>query len=153
MTLVLLWLLQDMLQVLFMGFFLVPDLFFIGLLKLSIGRREVPFQWPIWAALLGGVLWELRWTSVVGLTGAMQALVLTLSRALWDRTPSPGKTPVLWVALACSSQLALGIVRLLLWGDSSLAAFRMLLIQQLTAMPLVLIYALAVLFRGRPYDD
>lgn len=152
MMLVLLWLIQDMLQVLFMGFFLVPDLFFIGLLKVSIRDEQFKFQWPVWVALLGGVLWDLRWTSVVGLTGAMQALVLTMAMAVWNRTPSPGRSPLLWVVLACSSQLALGVVRLFLWGDSSLAALRMLLIQQLTALPMVLIYALAVLFRGRSYD-
>lgn len=152
MTLILLWLLQDMLQVLFMGFFLVPDLFFIGLLKAFIGHREVPYQWPVWAALLGGVLWDMRWTSVVGLTGAIQAVTITVAGSIWVRTPSPGRTPLLWVVLACSSQLALGVVRLILWGDSSVAALRMLLIQQLTALPLILIYAVAVLFRGSSHD-
>ena len=149
-----LWLLQDVLQALFLGFFLVPDLFFLGVLQRALQEEDLRDRLPrwVWAAFLGGLLWDLRWTSVPGITGAIQAGALTAASSFWYRTPSAGRTPLLWILLAGISHLALGGARFLLWGDRSAAALRLLAIQQLTAVPLILGFSLFLLWRRRLHD-
>ena len=83
-----LWLLQDLMQVLFLGFFVVPDLFFLGVLQRALREEDARDLLPrwVWFAFLGGLLWDLRWTSVPGITAAIQAGALTVVSALWYRT-------------------------------------------------------------------
>ena len=149
-----LWLLQDLMQVLFLGFFVVPDLFFLGVLQRALREEDARDLLPrwVWFAFFGGLLWDLRWTSVPGITAAIQAGALTVASALWYRTPMAGRTPLLWILMAGIAHLGLGAARFLLWGDRSAAAFRLLAIQQLTALPLVLGFSLILLWRRKTHD-
>ena len=70
------WLLQDFAQLLLMGICIVPDVFlmtalFMALLPGVSGERQTKL---VWAAFAGGLLWDLRWTNLPGLSAASSAL-------------------------------------------------------------------------------
>ena len=69
MTLLLvIWLLQDFVQLLLMGICMVPDVFlltalFMALLPDTTKERQTKL---VWAAFIGGLIWDLRWTNLPG---------------------------------------------------------------------------------------
>ena len=88
------WLLQDFAQLLLMGICIVPDVFlmtalFMALLPGVSGERQTKL---VWAAFAGGLLWDLRWTNLPGLSAAIGGGVLGLICFLWYKTPAQGRT-------------------------------------------------------------
>ena len=87
------WLLQDFAQLLLMGICIVPDVFlmtalFMALLPGVSGERQTKL---VWAAFAGGLLWDLRWTNLPGLSAAIGGGVLGLICFLWYKTPAQGR--------------------------------------------------------------
>ena len=93
-----LWLLQDVLQALFLGFFLVPDLFFLGVLQRALREEDLRDRLPrwVWAAFLGGLLWDLRWASVPG----------QVYDVLWTSSLTAGFRPLASGILATGAECA-----------------------------------------------
>jgi len=93
MPLIGLWYLQDLFQALLSERFLAPDLFLVFLIyRVTKNPREAsPVIWP---ALVGGLFWDLRWTSLPGFTGAVYAFLAALCVVAWNHIPYPGGTPV-----------------------------------------------------------
>jgi hypothetical protein len=141
------WYLQDLLQVLFSGRFLVPDLFFIFLVfRLAAVSRDVPST--VWPAFLGGLLWDLRWTALPGLTAGSYAFAAASCALAWNHIPDSGRTPKLFLVLAVSGHLFIGIAKFMAWGDSRSALLGIFAVQQMAALPLVLTALLAVSARS-----
>jgi rod shape-determining protein MreD len=87
---------RDLLQVVFSGTALVPDLAVLALVWLSVFRCEEPepiYFHVFWA----GLLWDLRWTGVPGMTSASYILTAALTAWVWSSIP-PGRraNPVLF---------------------------------------------------------
>lgn len=127
----------------------MPDIFFLGMSYRVMGDEQGKnkFISSVWITFLGGLLWDMRWTSVPGITALGEVLALTLICVLWYRAPSAGRTPLLWAFMAGGAHLFLGLVRFLLWADTSSAALRLLTIQQLTAVPLILMFSAVIFFK------
>ncbi len=144
------WLVQDLLQVLVMGFFLVPDLFLMGVLAgvALFPPRGTGGAARIWTAFAGGLLWDLRWTALPGLTAFTDAGAAAFAIWLWGRTPPAGRSSLLFAVMAGGTHLFAGVLRFLIVGVHTPAALRMALVQQLTALPLVVLLALCVAWRG-----
>ncbi|MDR1651729.1 MAG: hypothetical protein LBR87_08065 [Synergistaceae bacterium] len=146
---VLVWLLQDLLQVLAMGIMLVPEFF---LLMLAYGvvsgslRQERVCAW-IWFAYAGGLLWDLRWASSPGMSSLINVAAVIAMYAVWNRTPVAGRGVFLFAAAAGVMHAFSGIAHYFAWATPSHAAVRMFLIQQLLSVPVLALLCVIYAFR------
>ena len=134
------WLMQDFFQVLAMGFMLVPEFFLLVVVyKIVSGPLDpVRITWWIWFAFLGGVLWDLRWSSTPGMGGLINTAAVALVYWVWHRTPLGGRSAMLLAALAGGTHFASGIAHYFAWAVPSRAAAQMFLVQQLLAVPVLI---------------
>jgi len=148
---VIIWLLQDMIQVLAMGFMLVPEFFLLVVVyeivsgPLSSTRIS---RW-IWFAFAGGVVWDLRWVGVPGMTALINVLAVVLVYRIWNRMPAGGRSAPLFALLAGVTHFLSGILHYLAWAVPSQAALRLFMIQQLIAVPVLVMLSLIYAFRLR----
>lgn len=144
------WLLQDLLQVLAMGFMLVPEAFLMVVLyKMVSGpMHQARVAAWIWFAFAGGVLWDLRWAASPGMSGLINAFSVILLYLIWNRTPAGGRNALLFGALAGGMHIMSGIAHYLAWAAPSQAAVRMFLIQQLLCVPVLAALCMMYAFRG-----
>jgi hypothetical protein len=143
------WLLQDLLQVLSMGFMLMPEIYLMTALYKIVSGPLLPTRaaaW-IWLAFFGGVLWDLRWAAFPGMSGLIGAVSVILLYLMWNRTPAGGRNAPLFAALAGGTHIMSGIVHYLAWAVPSHAAARMFLIQQLLCVPLLAVLCTMYAFR------
>ncbi len=145
------WFLQDLLQVLVSGRFLVPDIFLLYVLfRMTRSSGDVPSI--VWAAFAGGLLWDLRWTALPGLTASLYSFFSAVCMVVWNHIPGSGRNASLFLILAISSQVMTSLVRFLTWGSSREALAGVLVIQLLSSIPFLVIAALAV-SSGAEDDD
>lgn len=151
----LVWLLQDMLQVLAMGIMLVPEFFLLVVLYKIVSGPLYPTrvaQW-IWFAFAGGVMWDLRWVGVPGMSALINVAAVVSVYWIWDRAPAGGRNALLFAMAAGGAHVLSGVAHYVAWAVPSQATLRLFLIQQLIAVPvligLCLIYALRA--RGVPH--
>ncbi len=143
-SLIAVWFLQDFVQVFLMGFFVVPNIYLMTLLLLSLlptARKERQIV-LIWAAFAGGLIWDFRWTNLPGLTAALDAGILSASCWIWQKIPAQGRSPVFFAFLMIGSVLFSGTVHFMLWTVSSQVALRQFFVQQLLGVPLVVVFSL-----------
>ena len=138
------WLLQDFVQVFLMGFFIVPNIFLMLLLLMSLlpatsKEKQIIL---IWAAFSGGLLWDFRWTNLPGLTAALNAGLVAASCFLWYKIPAQGRTVVFFAFILVASVLFFGFAHFALWTVPSQVALRQFFVQQLLGVPLVIIFSL-----------
>ncbi len=138
------WLLQDFVQVFLMGFFIVPNIFLMLLLLMSLlpatsKERQIIL---IWAAFAGGLLWDFRWTNLPGLTAALNAGLVSASCFLWYKIPAQGRTVVFFTFILIASILFSGFAHFALWTVPSQVALRQFFVQQLLGVPLVIVFSL-----------
>lgn len=138
-TLVFVWLLKDFLQVLAMGIFTVPDFYLMTVMMLTLlsnsdKNRQISY---IWAAFIGGFLWDLRWTNMPGLTAAAGAAAVSLCCYLWHKAPAQGRSLVLFVVFMTLSQLFIGICYIIFWTAPSQVAYRQITVQMLLTVPVI----------------
>lgn len=150
-TLIIIWFLKDFMQVLAMGIFTVPDFYLMTVIMLALlsnsdKKRQIFY---IWAAFLGGFLWDLRWTNLPGLTAATSAAAVGLACYLWHKAPAQGRSLPLFVFFLTMSQLFMGVCYILFWTIPSQVAFRQILVQMLLTVPVI---ALISLFFWKVYD-
>lgn len=135
------WLLQDMLQVFAMGLMLVPELFLLAIefsiLKSQLSGRRVSIM--LWYAFAGGLLWDLRWAVIPGMSALVNVIALSLVCWIWDRAPASGRSALLCAGLLGATHVASGIAHYLAWAVPSQAAVRMFMVQQLMAVPVLAI--------------
>ena len=111
------WLLQDFAQLLLMGICIVPDVFlmtalFMALLPGVSGERQTKL---VWAAFVGGLLWDLRWTNLPGLSAAIGGGVLGLICFLWYKTPAQGRTAGTFTVFAVLTHLLYSVIHFFFW--------------------------------------
>lgn len=144
------WLLQDWLQVLVMGFMLVPDLFLlVAVYKIVSGPLDqVSLSWWVWFAFLGGIIWDLRWSSSPGMSGLINTAAVGFVYWLWHRTPLGGRSAVLLAALAGGIHFVSGIVHYFAWAVPSREATQMFAVQQLMGIPVLIGICMIYAFRA-----
>lgn len=133
--------LQDFLQVLVMGLFLVPDIFLLCVILLALLKSEKSNRLIglIWIAFACGLLWDLRWTNLPGLTAAFNGAAVAACAFLWYKTPSQGRSTALFAVLAFMTQVLSGVIHYIFWNVASQAAFRQFIVQQVLSVPVLVI--------------
>jgi hypothetical protein len=145
------WYFQDLLQVLFPGSLVVPDMFFIVLAyRVASPARDV--HEIIWPAFAGGLLWDLRWTALPGMTAAIYAFSLTLCIIAWNRIPDSGRNPRLFFLIAAGGHILIGIIRIIATGENAGSFAGSLAVQQVIALPLLLVAAMILSSRMTDSD-
>ena len=114
------WYVQDFLWILSSGKVLVPEIYLLALVFLSMFRTEDGVR-TVWAAFIGGVLWDLRWTGLPGATSLLYVTTLMLVRWLWRSIPATGRTISLFGLLLWFSNMPITLARLFLWGARGLS--------------------------------
>ena len=146
---VVVWLAQDMLQVLTMGIMLVPEFFLLtvayGIVSGSLSQERIS-MW-IWFSFFGGILWDLRWAALPGMSGLINVCAVLVVYIVWNRTPLTGRGVFLFAALGTGVHFLSGMARYLAWTDLSAAAERMFLIQQLLNVPVLVLLCMIYAFR------
>ncbi|MDR2779683.1 MAG: hypothetical protein LBB28_00995 [Synergistaceae bacterium] len=143
------WLFQDLIQVLAMGFMLVPEFFLLMLVygvvtgSLRPGRVSA---W-IWFGLYGGMMWDLRWASSPGVSGLINVIAVAVIYMVWNRTPLAGRGSLLFAMLAGAAHFLSGIAHYLAWAAPGGAAVRMFMIQQLLGVPALILLCVVYAFR------
>lgn len=151
MNLIALWYLQDLSQVLLSERFLAPDLFLVFLFyRVTKNPREASFV--IWVALVAGLLWDFRWTTLPGFTATVYALLATLFFVTWNHVPYSGRNAVLFSLLALAAQFFASLVRFVSWGGFRGSLTGAVVFQLFSAVPVIIAAALAVT-AGMDDDD
>ncbi|MBR0167307.1 MAG: hypothetical protein IJQ08_01405, partial [Synergistaceae bacterium] len=94
MTLIILWLIQDLLTVFTGGGMQVPGLFMLGVvfrLLFSDSNNDDGNLWAIWAAFAGGILWDLRWIGIPGFFTLGYVVVVLIVIQVWGMIPPQGR--------------------------------------------------------------
>jgi hypothetical protein len=134
-TIALVWLLQDLFQVVAAETLLVPDLFLLGLLAFGASEK-LPPQGLLWSAFVGGLFWDVRWTGLFGFTAFLDVVAVWFFVELWGRIPQAGRTPFLLFFLALGLHVFVGLGHFLSWAE--LKPMESLFVnQQILALPIV----------------
>ncbi len=148
MTLVILWLVQDLLTVFTGGGMQIPSLFMLGLvyrLLVNDGREnqnlvgDLSNLWAIWAAFGGGILWDLRWVGIPGFFTLGYVIVVMTVIQVWGMIPPQGRASgnsMIVFTLMEISQLVPPLLPVLILGGS--AGWNFFLIQQVYSLPAIL---------------
>lgn len=145
-----LWLAQNMLQVLFMGILLVPNVFLL-LVLFRVARgiaHSKEITACVWQGFIGGILWDFRWTGLPGLSGVLNTLAIAFVAWIWWRNPATGRTPLLFAIVAGGAHLAVGFVHYLTWEVPSAAALRLFSIQQLLMLPFLMLFYILYIWKS-----
>lgn len=145
------WLLQDIGQVLAMGFLLVPEVFLLTVVyKIVSGpldHRRI--SWWIWWGFLGGLLWDLRWAVAPGMSSLINVAAVMTVYWIWGRTPVGGRNALLFAMVAAGIHFLSGIVHYFAWAVPSQAAVRMFMAQQLMAIPVLIVLCAIYALKAR----
>ena len=143
------WLLQDLLQLLSMGIIMIPELFLLsvafGVVSGSLNQGRICMM--IWIAFAGGIIWDLRWVTFPGMSGLVNSLLVLAIYTVWSRTPVTGRSVLIFGLLAGGAHFFSGVVRYLSWATSSESALRLFLIQQLLGVPVLALLCMILAFR------
>ncbi|MDR3332381.1 MAG: hypothetical protein LBT08_07115 [Synergistaceae bacterium] len=144
------WLMQDLLQVLAMGFMLVPEFFLLVVVyKIVSGPlQQRRISWWIWFVFAGGTLWDLRWAAIPGMSGLINIAAVAVVYWVWNRTPIGGRSAFLFAGLAGGIHFLSGVAHYFAWAVPSQAATRMFLIQQLLSVPVLVALCLIYAFKA-----
>lgn len=141
---IVLWLLQNFLQVLIMGICTVPDMFMMSLIMYAVlaqphKDRQIVF---IWIAFVGGLIWDLRWTNIPGLTAALNGILVSLACSFWNSAPAQGRSSLLFAAMLAFAQAVSGFINYIFWTVPSQVAIRQFVVQMLISVPVIAIISL-----------
>ena len=119
--LLLCWYVQDLTQVLLSTAFLAPEIFMLALNAQTIAKEDLAPWWYL-VPFMGGLLFDLRWTGVVGLCSTLYPLAFFLFRWFWfSKLPRDGRTKAPFVFANEVMCLVLLVTRMAFWrGDGSL---------------------------------
>lgn len=134
---ILLWLLQDLLAVLFWGGVQVPEVFLLAVAYRLLSEEGEDRLWAIWTAFFGGLFWDLRWIGIPGFFTLGYVCVVMFVLWVWNFLPSQGRTPMVLFVLLEATQLLPPLLPVLILGGEKGGIFFAL--QQVFALPLVLL--------------
>ncbi|MCR4818874.1 MAG: hypothetical protein K5841_07965 [Fretibacterium sp.] len=129
----LLWLLQDLLTVLFGGVIQIPELFLLGIVYRLLKDEDEERVWAIWTAFGGGLLWDLRWVGIPGFFSLGYVVVVLLVLWVWSVIPLQGRTRFTVFLMLESSQLIPPLLPVLVLGGEIGGGF--FLTEQIYALP------------------
>ena len=146
----LVWLIQDFFHVFVTRIILVPEIFLLTALYMLVSgplhpRRVAGWMWYVFC---GGVLWDLRWAAVPGMSGLLNVAALVAVYWIWDRTPAGGRSTALFAAAAGTVHLLSGAALYLAWPLHVQAAMRIFAIQQLLMIPALAILCAIYAFKA-----
>lgn len=135
------WYLQDLIQLALSSALLAPEIFMIALNFCTI-RKEKNSSFDAVCAVIGGLLYDLRWTAVPGLSGAIYVLDVWAMRFIWFRLPKDGRGPGIFTvfnALFCAGAC---LIRLACWSLGSSHASLMLvgMVQMALTVPVIMFF-------------
>lgn len=145
------WYIQDFLHVLGTGTALVPEVFLLTLIVLSVfaPRRGTEI---LWVAFIGGVAWDLRWVGFPGITSLVYGITLTALQWFWNSLPLSGRTVHLFGAALLAASIPIALTRIFLSGLRGSDLFMAWLLQQSYMLPLLLLACVLYSWRLRNRD-
>lgn len=140
-SLALILLLQDFLQVFVMGIFLVPDIFLVSVLLFALVRSDNKAKQVtlIWIAFIGGLLWDLRWTNLPGMTAALNGAAVAAAIFFWYKAPVQGRTTLLFGLFTLLTQVLSGVIHYIFWYAGTQASLRQFMVQQILCVPVLVV--------------
>ena len=141
MTLIILWLIQDLLTVFTGGGMQIPGLFMLGLvyrLLTDESNDENVNLWGIWSAFAGGILWDLRWIGIPGFFTLGYVVVVLAVIQVWGIIPPQSRntgTGLIVFILMEISQLIPPLLPVLILGGA--AGWQYFLTQQVYSLPAI----------------
>ena len=142
MTLIILWLIQDLLTVFTGGGMQIPGLFMLGVvfrLLFSDNNNDDGNLWAIWSAFAGGILWDLRWVGIPGFFTLGYVVVVLIVIQVWGIIPPQGRVSgtgfLVFILLECSQLIPPLLPVLILGGNTGGGYF---LMQQVYSLPAIL---------------
>jgi hypothetical protein len=139
MTSFLFWLGQNLLAVLTARTTRVPEIFMMGLVyRLLTGDRDANVG-VIWAAFLGGLLWDLRWVKIPGFFASVYVGAVMMVLWAWNTLPASGRTPGVIFSLFWAAQLFPTILSILVLERGMSGVWTLFGVQQGCAVPLSLL--------------
>lgn len=136
----LLWYFQDILQIFGEGYFFAPPIF-LGAVLLLMSSEEYDHPGLIWFSFLGGVVWDARWTGLMGMTAGLYAVLATFFSFLWNSMPDTGRNKLLLFAFLGGSHLAVGMVQCFLEMSFQDTVWMFFLRQQILGLPMMYMIA------------
>lgn len=120
------------------GWIFVPDVFLVALLFAVTlkGRKE---SLLLWIGFLGGILWDFRWSGLIGLTAGLYVMALIGMKGIWDLVPPSARGLRMAIGLILGFHFMVGSLRLLFFGGQSGALFAQFVGQQLGGALVVLL--------------
>ena len=143
----LMWFLQDLLQVFLRGWMLIPDFMLMFVCYKSI-TSNYGLSRMIWIAFVGGLCWDLRWAGILGLNALAYTVALILSFWFWNLMPKNGRTPVILAAVMLMGHLTVAVFRLIILGIPSHYLLYQVALQQSYAVVLSIIFGFVFYKRG-----
>ncbi len=132
--------------------FLAPEIFAIALMWCATQQDEGD-EWHRWvfAALFGGLLMDLRWLGVPGLSASLFTVAQFVARMAWFEIPPANRRTLPFLAIAGCLCALMTPLRLFFW-DARVLAGRIVLVvgAQWTLSALVLL--IFALFKPFNYD-
>lgn len=147
------WYVQDLAQILMTQTFLAPEVFAVALLDCATRAREpdVPYPW-IASALAGGLLLDLRWVGVPGLSAALYIAAVLAARWFWYEVPADSRKMLPHLVINVSLCLLMTPARLIFW-DSSVTSGRLTTIVGTQWLLTFFVAVAAALTRTFSYDE
>ena len=150
-VLLLSWYAQDLLQIVMTQTFLAPEIYALALICCATVEYEprMPLRWMA-AAVVGGLLFDLRWVGIPGLSSALYLCALFAARKLWFQVPAPNRRLLPFVVIAGGSVLLITPFRLFFWDVSVLYGRITTIIAAQWSISAVALLLIAV---ARPYAN
>ena len=147
------WLLQDLLQVLLLGFCLVPNLCVTYLLLVTMldFSNDALARDALWGAFVGGILYDLRWTNVPGASALLWCLSLAVASVVWGYIPQNARNYVAHFWLVFFVLLSSELIHFVLFAVSSGAILRLMLLNMVMSLVVALISS-AIFMRNQRGD-
>ncbi|MBQ4432049.1 MAG: hypothetical protein II877_11150 [Synergistaceae bacterium] len=153
MTLIILWLIQDLLTVFTGGGMQIPGLFMLGVvyrLLFSDNNNDDGNLWAIWSAFAGGILWDIRWIGIPGFFTLGYVVVVLIVIQVWGIIPPQGRVSgsslLVFILLECSQLIPPMLPVLILGGNTGWGYF---LMQQVYSLPAILLTMYIYLQKAR----
>lgn len=145
------WYIQDILRVFSSGHFLVPEIFLLVLLYSALKNHEEGIS-ILWIGFIGGLLWDLRWPGLIGVSSGLYVVSIFFARWIWFSLPSSARSITAFGLLVWSSHLLLTFIRLLMWGFREQTILKAFLVQQAVLIPMVMFACLLYAWRTEQND-
>lgn len=146
------WLFQDFLQVFLSQNIPVPEYFLLFLL-FRVLLQEENDKTAVWVAFTGGILWDLRWTGLPGLSSGLYVFVVLLISWLWHLFPATGRMTWVFCLLLWFGPLIVFIIRTLVWNAGGSFPVSGFLVQQLCIIPIIIIMGAYFNWKVSAYND